>query len=170
MSAVSSVSTPGVLVTVMPLAVAVSTSILSTPVPKVGDQLELVASLHDDRLVDPVGDGRDQYFCLLYSIDQLCLAHRLIGIVERGGKQLPHPRFDNVGQFACDDDRWFACRHSLCSGRDASVRRAFLTLASGTPCPDLLQIISAFLFMLTGRPCKLSGSAQVLFDWRGLLW
>ncbi len=34
MSAVSSVSTPGVLVTVMPRAVAVSTSMLSTPVPK----------------------------------------------------------------------------------------------------------------------------------------
>jgi hypothetical protein len=50
MSAVSSVSTPGVLVTVMPLAVAVSTSILSTPVAEIGDQLELVASLHDDDL------------------------------------------------------------------------------------------------------------------------
>jgi hypothetical protein len=34
MSAVSSVKTPGVLVTVMPRATAVSTSILSTPVPK----------------------------------------------------------------------------------------------------------------------------------------
>ena len=34
MSAVSSVRTPGVLVTVMPRATAVSTSILSTPLPK----------------------------------------------------------------------------------------------------------------------------------------
>ena len=34
MSAVSSVSTPGVLVTAMPLSSAVLTSILSTPVPK----------------------------------------------------------------------------------------------------------------------------------------
>ena len=34
MSAVSSVSTPGVLVTVMPRCSAVATSILSTPLPK----------------------------------------------------------------------------------------------------------------------------------------
>ena len=34
MSAVSSVSTPGVLVTMMPRALAVATSILSTPAPK----------------------------------------------------------------------------------------------------------------------------------------
>ena len=39
MSAVSSVSTPGVLVTVMPRCTAVATSILSTPLPKLAISL-----------------------------------------------------------------------------------------------------------------------------------
>ena len=41
MSAVSSVSTPGVLVTVMPRWMAVTTSMLSTPLPKLAISLSL---------------------------------------------------------------------------------------------------------------------------------
>ena len=73
MSAVSSVRTPGVLVTVMPRATAVSTSILSTPVPKLAINLQLLAGLRDDRLVDPVGDGRHQHFGLFDRLDQFGL-------------------------------------------------------------------------------------------------
>jgi hypothetical protein len=42
MSAVSSVSTPGVLVTVMPRATAAATSMLSTPLPKLAISLSLL--------------------------------------------------------------------------------------------------------------------------------
>ncbi len=45
MSAVSSVSTPGVLVTVMPRVSAVATSILSTPLPKLAISRRLRAGL-----------------------------------------------------------------------------------------------------------------------------
>ena len=45
MSAVSSVSTPGVLVTAMPLSVAAATSILSTPVPKLAISLRFAPAL-----------------------------------------------------------------------------------------------------------------------------
>ena len=45
MSAVSSVSTPGVLVTVMPRCTAVATSILSTPLPKLAISLSCSPAL-----------------------------------------------------------------------------------------------------------------------------
>ena len=48
MSAVSSVSTPGVLVTVMPRRSAEVTSILSTPLPKLAISFKLLAGLGDD--------------------------------------------------------------------------------------------------------------------------
>jgi hypothetical protein len=58
MSAVSSVRTPGVLVTVMPRCSAVATSILSTPLPKSGDQLPAFAGMAQDAAVDLIGHGR----------------------------------------------------------------------------------------------------------------
>jgi hypothetical protein len=61
MSAVSSVSTPGVLVTVMPRAGGVVDVDIVDAVAEIGDQLQLLAGLRSMRLVDPVGDGRHQH-------------------------------------------------------------------------------------------------------------
>ncbi len=61
MSAVSSVSTPGVLVTVMPRCSAVVDVDIVDAVAEIGDQLELVAGLAEHRGVDAVGDGRHQH-------------------------------------------------------------------------------------------------------------
>ncbi len=61
-SAVSSVSTPGVLVTMMPRALAVATSMWSTPGPEVGDQLRAVRRPRDQQAASMlVGDGGHQH-------------------------------------------------------------------------------------------------------------
>ena len=58
MSAVSSVSTPGVLVTVMPRCTAVATSILSTPLPKLAISLSWSpALLSTEALISSVTVG-----------------------------------------------------------------------------------------------------------------
>jgi hypothetical protein len=61
MSAVSSVSTPGVLVTVMPRWRAVSRSIWSTPGAERGDQLQARSGLRQHAAVDAVGHGGHQH-------------------------------------------------------------------------------------------------------------
>ena len=58
MSAVSSVRTPGVLVTVMPRLRAVSRSMLSTPVPKLAMSRSCGPAWRDHGAVDAVRDGR----------------------------------------------------------------------------------------------------------------
>jgi hypothetical protein len=73
MSAVSSVSTPGVLVTVMPLLGAASTSIWSTPLPKLAISLSW-SRLGDQGGVDPVGHGRHQHIGRLDGGDQFITA------------------------------------------------------------------------------------------------
>ncbi len=65
MSAVSSVSTFGVLVTVMPRRAAASMSILSTPLEKLAISFQLRSGLFDQRLVDPVGHRRHQHVGVL---------------------------------------------------------------------------------------------------------
>ena len=61
MSAVSSVSTPGVLVTVMPRWRAVFRSIWSTPVPKEAMSLQALAGLGQHRGIDLVGHRGHQH-------------------------------------------------------------------------------------------------------------
>jgi hypothetical protein len=80
-------------------------------VAEIGDQLQLVAGLHQHRLVDAVGDRRHQHLGLLDGGDELGLAHRVVVLVEPGVEQLAHPRLDHVGQLAGDDDERLACRH-----------------------------------------------------------
>ena len=95
MSAVSSVSTPGVLVTVMPrLRRRLDIDIVDAGA-EIGDQLELLGpawSMH--RAVDAVGDGRHQHVRLLDGVDQLGLAHRPVVDVEARVEQLAHAGFD----------------------------------------------------------------------------
>ena len=61
MSAVSSVSTPGVLVTMMPRTRAVSRSMLSTPLPKLAISFSCGPAWESSGAVDAVGDGRHQH-------------------------------------------------------------------------------------------------------------
>ena len=105
MSAVSSVSTPGVLVTVMPRCTAVATSILSTPLPKLAISLSCSPALRQHRGVDPVGHGRHQHVGGFHRLDQLRLRHRLVVGIEAGVEKLPHAHLDAVGQLARDDDQ-----------------------------------------------------------------
>ena len=105
MSAVSSVSTPGVLVTVMPRWTAVATSILSTPLPKLAISLSCSPGLVEHRGVDPVGHGRHQHVGGFHRLGQLGLGHRLVVEVEPGVEQFAHARLDAVGQLARDDDQ-----------------------------------------------------------------
>ena len=112
MSAVSSVSTFGVLVTVMPFLAAAATSILSTPLPKLAISLRLRSGLLDQRRVDAVGDGRHQHVGFLDRRDQLGAAHRPVVEVQPRVEQFAHARFDLVRQLARDDDeRLLAAGH-----------------------------------------------------------
>ena len=104
MSAVSSVSTFGVLVTVMPFLAAAATSICVDAIAEIGDQLEVRPGLGDQRRVDAVGDGRHQHVGLLDGGDQLGLAHRAVVEVQPRVEQLAHAGLDRVGQLARDDD------------------------------------------------------------------
>ena len=113
MSAVSSVSTPGVLVTVMPRASAVSTSILSTPVPKLAMSLSWSPACPMTALsMRSVTVGTSTSACLTASISS-ALAEGLVVGVEPGVEEFHHPGLDDVGQLAGDDDQGFALRHKI---------------------------------------------------------
>ncbi len=73
MSAVSSVNTPGVLVTVMLRLFAVTTSILSTPLPKLAISFRIRPGLEKDGGIDTVGNGRNQNVGGFHRFDKLCL-------------------------------------------------------------------------------------------------
>ena len=73
MSAVSSVSTPGVLVTVMPRCSGGGDVDIVDAVAEIGDQLELLAGLAEHRGVDPVGDGRHQHVGGLHRLGEFGL-------------------------------------------------------------------------------------------------
>jgi hypothetical protein len=114
MSAVSSVRTPGVLVTVMPRCSAVATSILSTPLPKLAISLSLLAGLAEHRTVDLVGHRRHDHVGDLGGLDELGLTHRLVVEIEAGVEQFAHACFHAVRQLAGDHhQRLFARCHSL---------------------------------------------------------
>ena len=105
MSAVSSVRTPGVLVTVMPRLRAVSRSMLSTPVPKLAISLSRGSGLRQHRAIDAVGDRWHHHVGRLRGFHELRLRHRLVVHVEARIEQLPHARLDDIGQLARDDDQ-----------------------------------------------------------------
>ncbi len=144
MSAVSSVRTFGVLVTVMPRAWAAITSILSTPLPK----LAISRSLHSGSLRscfgDFVGDGGHQHIGGPYRLGDLFLTHRRVVEIEPGVEQLAHPGLDRVRQLARDNNERFSLsRHFLlsrvccspfprfvkCLAVEASLTRLFDTAA-----------------------------------------
>ena len=104
MSAVSSVSTPGVLVTVMPRCSAVATSIWSTPLPKLAISFSRSpAWLSTDR-IDAVGHGRHQHVGGLHRLDEVGRRHGRVVEIEARVEQLAHAGLDAVRQLAGDDD------------------------------------------------------------------
>ena len=133
MSAVSSVRTPGVLVTVMPLSVAALTSILSTPGAEIGDQLEIGARLGDQGGVDAVGDGGHQHIGRGHGFCKLCSRHRHIVMVEARIEQLAHARFHRFRQLAGDDDKRLL-GHAGSPRRMAPLKRKALDDGSGHAC------------------------------------
>ena len=130
MSAVSSVSTPGVLVTVMPRATAAATSMLSTPLPKLAISLSRRPASRSTGAVDPVGDGRNQHVGGPHRLGEVGLAHRLVVVVEPGVEQLAHPRFDALGQLSCDDhQRLLRFRHGPAPRRRPAARSKLVNRA-----------------------------------------
>ena len=112
MSAVSSVSTPGVLVTRMLRFRAVSRSILSTPVPNWAISLSCGPAWLSTRPVDAVGHGRHQHVGGLHRLDQLFARKRLVFEIEPRVEQLAQARFHHVGQLARDNnERSFSTSH-----------------------------------------------------------
>ncbi len=111
MSAVSSVRTPAVLVTVMPRASAVSTSMLSTPLPKLAISFRRGPACMITDLSMRVGHRRHQHVRLFHGLDQLGVAQRLVMGIEAGMEQLRHARFDGFRQLARDDDGGFGSGH-----------------------------------------------------------
>ena len=111
MSAVSCVSTPGVLVTVMPRLEAAATSILSTPLPKLAMSLSwrpaCSISAASIRSVT-VGTSTS---ALRIAVDEFFLAHRLVVDIEAGVEKLAHPRLDHVRQLAREDYERFFLDH-----------------------------------------------------------
>ena len=104
MSAVSSVSTPGVLVTVMPRASAACDVDVVDAVAEIGDQLEVRpawASTSASIWSVTVGTSTS---AVLTASSELGRRHRLVVDVEAGVEQLAHARLDHVGQLARDDD------------------------------------------------------------------
>ncbi len=83
----------------------------------IGDQLELVAGLAQDRGIDAIGHGRHQHVGTLHGIGELGRGHGLVVEVEARVEQLAHAGLDAVRQLARDDDqRLFAVRHgSTCA-------------------------------------------------------
>ena len=111
MSAVSSVSTPGVLVTVMPRRSAEVTSILSTPLPKLA--MSFICSpawAIMPALIWSVMVGH-QHVGAAHRLGDFALAHRRVFDVQARVEQFAHARLDEVGQPARHDDEGFLFGH-----------------------------------------------------------
>ena len=103
MSAVSSVRTPGVLVTMIFGDGPRRRRYCPRPC-RSRDQLELRAGRVDQVRVDPVRHGRDEDLGLLEGFAQGRRAHRDVVDVEARLEQLAHAGLDAVGQLARHDD------------------------------------------------------------------
>ena len=114
MSAVSSVRTPGVLVTVMPRCARRREVDVVDAGAEIGDELEPLARMAQHRGIDAVGNGGDQHVGLLGGLDELGLAHRLVVEIEPRVEQFAHARFDALGQLAGDDDERLLARRHCC--------------------------------------------------------
>ena len=103
MSAVSSVSTPGVLVTMMPRLARGRDVDIVHPGAEIGDQLQVRAGLGDQAGIDMVGDGGNQHSAVAMASASCAPGHGRVVQVQAGVEQLAHPRFHLFRQLAGDD-------------------------------------------------------------------
>ena len=74
------------------------------PGAKIGDELQLLAGLHENGLVDAVRHRGHQHIRSLDRLDEFGLSHGLIGCIELGLEKLHHPRFNHLGQLPRHDN------------------------------------------------------------------
>ncbi len=113
MSAVSSVRTPGVLVTVTPRAKAAVTSILSTPLPKLA--MSFICSpacpINSASILSvTVGTMTS---ARLQGLGEGAARHWLVVDIQPRFEKLAHAGFHNVWQFAGDDNERLFSAHSF---------------------------------------------------------
>ncbi|MGY4466095.1 hypothetical protein ACVWWK_001777 [Bradyrhizobium sp. LB9.1b] len=114
MSAVSSVRTFGVLVTVMPRACAASTSMFVDAVAEIRDQFQLAVGLIDDVGGDVIGNGRNQHVGGARGFRDLVGRHRRVVEIDPRVEQFAHPGLDRVRKLARHhDEGLFLHRHVL---------------------------------------------------------
>ena len=112
MSAVSSVRTPGVLVTVMPRWVAVATSMLSTPAPKLAISFRFGPARLRSRpsILSVTVDTRTS--AVARALARPSRAQGVVGVVQLHIEEFAHPRLHRIGQLARDDDFGLAGGHA----------------------------------------------------------
>ncbi len=107
-------------------------------VAEIGDQLQLLAGLGDHAGVDAVGDGGDQHVGFAHRVDDVALAHRLVVEIEPGVEQFAHPRLDQIGELAGDDDEGLLLRHEARSSPPfpppTAARQISTTFARNSKC------------------------------------
>ena len=124
MSAVSSVSTFGVLVTVMPRAWAAITSILSTPLPKLAISPQLAVGVLEILSRYLVGDGGHQHVGGPVRLGVLFRRHRRVVEIEPGVEQLAIRVSIVSGSLRVTTTRGFLLAGMSCS-HEAVARRPF---------------------------------------------
>jgi len=107
-------------------------------VAEIGDQLHLLTGLGDHAGADRVGDGGDEHVGLAHRVDDIALAHRLVVEIEARVEQFAHPRLDQVGQLASDDDEGLLLRHQARTSPPfplpAAARQISTTFARNIKC------------------------------------
>ena len=82
------------------------------PGAEIGHQPEAVAGLGEHPLVDAVGQGRNEDVGGLHRLHQLLARQGVIVVVEPRVEQLHHPRLDDIGELAGDEDEGFLSGHA----------------------------------------------------------
>ena len=72
-----------------------------------GDQFQALARMSDDVGINLVCHRWHQDIGEFHRVDQVLVAHGIVGDVQTGVEQLHHPRFRHVRQFAGHDNQWF---------------------------------------------------------------
>jgi hypothetical protein len=100
---------------------------------EIGDQFQLRTGSFDQGGIDPIRHGRHQHVSRVHGLHKFRLRQWLVVYIETRVEQFAHPRFDDVGQFACDDDERFLSAHSLSAFGQPRLRT---TSPSASTIPD----------------------------------
>ena len=77
------------------------------PIAEIGDELQPLPRLFDERAVDPVGDGGHKDIGCRHGGGEIRRAHGGVRFIEARLEQLAHPGLDDLGEFSGDDDERF---------------------------------------------------------------